>query len=126
MLFRSGRASHGPTLCPPAATPTPWMACTVWPEKVRGEVLCTVGAGAASNWDPGAGLGRALLRTWGEAGGVWAGHPTSSLSPTEGLKKLFSGATMASSRGMLVTVGQVGLPLGVGLGQHLGGLASAL
>lgn len=27
----------------------------------------------------------------------------------EGLKKLFSGATMASSRGMLVTVGQVGL-----------------
>lgn len=27
---------------------------------------------------------------------------------TEGLKKLFSGATMASSRGALVTVGQVG------------------
>lgn len=31
------------------------------------------------------------------------------LPPAEGLKKLFSGATMASSRGMLVTVGQVGL-----------------
>lgn len=41
-----------------------------------------------------------------------AGHPTSPLPPTEGLKKLFSGATMASSRGMLVTVGQVGLRLG--------------
>lgn len=36
------------------------------------------------------------------------------LPPAEGLKKLFSGATMASSRGMLVTVGQVGLLLGVG------------
>lgn len=32
----------------------------------------------------------------------------------EGLKKLFSGATMASSRGMLVTVGQVRLLLGGG------------
>ncbi|XP_044777554.1 mitochondrial dicarboxylate carrier isoform X1 [Neomonachus schauinslandi] len=44
----------------------------------------------------------------------------------EGLKKLFSGASMASSRGMLVTVGQVGLLLAVGLpGQHLGGPPSA-
>lgn len=34
----------------------------------------------------------------------------------EGLKKLFSGATMASSRGALVTVGQVGW-WGQGLGQ---------
>lgn len=34
----------------------------------------------------------------------------------EGLKKLFSGATMASSRGALVTVGQVGWR-GRGLGQ---------
>ena len=49
-----------------------------------------------------------------------AGYPTSPLPPTEGLKKLFSGATMASSRGMLVTVGQVGLWLGVAFRQHLG------
>lgn len=46
---------------------------------------------------------------------------TLTLPPTEGLKKLFSGATMASSRGMLVTVGQVGsgAPLGVGVGSWL-------
>lgn len=47
--------------------------------------------------------------------------PTFSLPLAEGLRKLFSGATMASSRGMLVTVGQVGLLLGVGLfGERLG------
>lgn len=47
-------------------------------------------------------------------------------SPAEGLKKLFSGASMASSRGLLVTVGQVGLLLVGGLsGQHLGDPPSA-
>lgn len=51
-----------------------------------------------------------------------AGYPTSPLPPTEGLKKLFSGATMASSRGMLVTVGQVGLWLGVALSGSTWGL----
>jgi hypothetical protein len=35
--------------------------------------------------------------------------------PAEGLKKLFSGATMASSRGALVTVGQVRLLRRAGL-----------
>ena len=50
-----------------------------------------------------------------------AGHPTSPLPPTEGLKKLFSGATMASSRGMLVTVGQVGFWLGVALSGSIRG-----
>lgn len=44
--------------------------------------------------------------------------------PTEGLKKLFSGATMASSRGMLVTVGQVGLWLGVALSGSTWGLGA--
>ncbi|XP_045345821.1 mitochondrial dicarboxylate carrier isoform X1 [Leopardus geoffroyi] len=35
----------------------------------------------------------------------------------EGLRKLFSGASMAASRGMFVTVGQVGLLLALGFGQ---------
>uniref|UniRef100_A0A2K5J6Q1 Solute carrier family 25 member 10 n=1 Tax=Colobus angolensis palliatus TaxID=336983 RepID=A0A2K5J6Q1_COLAP len=37
----------------------------------------------------------------------------------EGLRRLFSGATMASSRGALVTVGQVGLLCGVGWMCHV-------
>ena len=48
-----------------------------------------------------------MARGRGGAGGVWAGPLTSPLPAAEGLKKLFSGATMASSRGMLVTVGQL-------------------
>lgn len=55
-----------------------------------------------------------MARGRGGAGGVWAGPLTSPLPAAEGLKKLFSGATMASSRGMLVTVGQVRLLLGGG------------
>lgn len=65
-----------------------------------------------------------MARGRGGAGGVWAGPLTSPLPAAEGLKKLFSGATMASSRGMLVTVGQVRLLLGGG--RDPGRLASAL
>lgn len=59
-----------------------------------------------------------LSRTWGRPAG--SGQAPDLPSPAEGLKKLFSGASMASSRGMLVTVGQVGLLPAVGLSGHPG------
>lgn len=58
---RSGRASRGPILSL-AATPTPWTACTVWPEKVRG-------AGPWRGWTQGRG---------GPRGGVGTQLPPSS------------------------------------------------
>ncbi|KAL0595744.1 Mitochondrial dicarboxylate carrier [Plecturocebus cupreus] len=58
----------------------------------EGQVLCTGGGGTGHK-------------------GIWAGRLASPLaSPlphAEGLRRLFSGATMASSRGALVTVGQL-------------------
>ena len=53
----------------------------------------------------------------GRARGIGLGGAPHLLSPAEGLKKLFSGASMAASRGMFVTVGQVGLLLALGFGQ---------
>lgn len=72
-----------------AAMPMPWMACTAWPVKVR-----EAGTLHGSSPSPLRGLG-------------W--KPNFPFLPAEGLRRLFSGATMASSRGALVTVGQVGL-----------------
>lgn len=92
------RVSPYPQPFVPTATHMPWMACTACSVKVR------------------------TPKTPKETGGrAEAGAATLTLPPTEGLKKLFSGATMASSRGMLVTVGQVGsgAPLGVGVGSRL-------
>lgn len=63
------------TLCPPAAMPTPWTACTVWPEKVRQEV----GAWGSLQAGPGSG-------PWGEAGmgGASGWVPNLSSSPDRG------------------------------------------
>ena len=63
-----GACGQSFTLCPLAAMPTPWTACTVWPEKVRQEV------GA---WDSLQALGDG----WGGASG-WA--PNLSSSPDRG------------------------------------------
>lgn len=78
----------------------PWTACTVWLAKVRG---------AGPWWGPR--RQRGLGCPGGAEGSGWV---PDLHSPAEGLKKLFSGASMASSRGMLVTVGQVGLLLAGG------------
>lgn len=83
----------------------------MWPEKVRG-----TGPLHTASWgslQPGPQEGPKEAEDLGGGRGVWTGAQP-PLPPAEGLKKLFSGATMASSRGMLVTVGQVGLLLGVG------------
>lgn len=78
----------------------------------EGQVLCTgEDLGLQAGW-------AALCRTGHQ--GIWArclASPLASpLACAEGLRRLFSGATMASSRGALVTVGQVGLLRGVGVG----------
>lgn len=49
-----------------AATPTPWTACTAWPEKVRG--AGPVFGGPRSQW----GLGGAE-QDLGETCGIWPG-----------------------------------------------------
>ena len=79
----------------------------------EGEEPCVAGAGAAPSSAPEspeeAEGARGIVQDLGGGPMDLGGRPTCPLPPAEGLRKLFSGATMASSRGMLVTVGQVGL-----------------